>query len=235
MNADDAIDMLEEVFGRCGSEDGVPATELDAAARRLGVALPAALQTLYLRTGRNVRLHQSHDHLVAPVDLTVEVDHLMFYRESQSVCVWGIPLDAVLMDDPPVDVSYREAQKRTWVRAFDRVSQMVVVQGAWQAVHGGLPVSALVTGASVAGVAKATEVRGAKVLAAAARVGHERIAAGGSTVWTLFGCILVAEAGDFFGLGARDEDSFFSASNALGMSLEEWDYASLRDGPAVLD
>jgi hypothetical protein len=134
-----------------------------------------------------------------------------------------------------VEIAYADGPGAgAWAPAFDRVPDLFAVEGAWQGVRGGLPVTALVTGAIVAGVAAPDDAWGARVKAAATRHARERIATRASTVWTLDRCVLAYDEAHCFGLGGRDEASFLAASRVLGMRLEDFDYASLRDGPADL-
>jgi hypothetical protein len=236
MDVDGAVSLLEEILGPFGPRDGVAAGDLDEGERRLGIVLPSSLRTLYVRTGGNTALHQSHDHLVAPRDWEIDGGRLVFYRENQSICAWGVAVGAGAAPEPLVEIAYADGPGAgAWAPAFDRVPDFFAVQGAWQAVHGGLPVTALVTGAIVAGIAPPDDARGARVKAAATRHARERIVTRASSVWMLDGCVLVYDDAHFFGLGGRDEASFLAASRVLGMRLEDWDYASLRDGTADLD
>ncbi len=236
MDVDGAVAFLEEVFGPFGPRDGVAAGDLDEGERRLGVVLPSSLRTFYVLTGGNTVVHQSHDRLVAPRDWEVDRGRLVFYRENQSVCAWAVAVGTGAAPEPPVEIAYADGSggAGAWATAFDCLPDFFAVQGAWQAVRGGLPVMALVTGALVAGVAARDDARGARAKAAATRHARERIATRASTVWTLGVCILAYDQANFFGLGGRDKASFLAASRALGMRLEDWDYASLRDGPADL-
>lgn len=229
MDIDGAIEMLEEVFGSFDAVDGIPLANLHDATRQLTVALPEALETLYRRTGRSGRLHHGPGHLVAPSDLKVASGHLLIYIENQSASVFGIPIGEHA-SDPPVDISFEpDLAGATWERAFERFSHFVAVQGAWQAIRGGVQASALVTATTIPGIAGDYEHREKKFAEASARVARERVAGGGSTIWTCSRCILAVENGVCFGVGATDEDTFFAVSAELGMSLGEWSYASVRD------
>lgn len=129
---------------------------------------------------------------------------LVFYREHQSECSWGVAVGPGVAPEAPVEIAFTAGPVGgEWSPAFDSVPDFLAVQGAWQAVQGGLPVTALVTGAIVAGVAAREDKRGARVRAAAVRQGQERIVTGAATVWTFDGSVLVYEGEQFLRLARR--------------------------------
>ncbi|WP_431965204.1 SMI1/KNR4 family protein [Actinacidiphila sp. bgisy160] len=102
-------------------EDGCTAVELDATEAELGFELPAALREGHALVGRRDDLTRQQDPLVPPMGLHV-VDGcggiLVFRVENQGCAAWGIPLDRVEEDDPPVVVESHEG----WVPFLDRMS-----------------------------------------------------------------------------------------------------------------
>ncbi|MFF3949311.1 SMI1/KNR4 family protein [Streptomyces sp. NPDC001902] len=102
-------------------EDGCTAAELDAAEADLGFELPAALREGYALLGRRDDLTGQQDPLVPPMGLHVDdaFDGVLVFRvENQDCASWGIPLDRVEQDDPPVVVESHEG----WVPFLDRMS-----------------------------------------------------------------------------------------------------------------
>jgi hypothetical protein len=231
MAIEDAIHDLEDIYGPFGESDGVPEAELKATDERLGVSLPRALRVLYDRTGRCATLHRSHNVLLAPEELILENDRLAFYKEKQNACRWGISLKSSAADDPRVSASYsKDGGATRWVEEFQSISEFLRVQGAWQAILGGLPFSGLVSKPSVAAVApKESSELGIRVKEAAIRVGREYVAARTTTAWIVHGCVFAMASLDYFGLASGAWERFCLASEELGLRAEDWDYSTVRD------
>ncbi|MEU4092636.1 SMI1/KNR4 family protein [Streptomyces sp. NPDC026673] len=103
------------------AEDGCPEEELAAAEADLGFGLPAALREGYGLFGRRDDLTRQQDPLVRPTGLYVDEalnGVLIFRRENQDCAYWGIPLDEIEQEDPPVVVESSEG----WIPFFDRMS-----------------------------------------------------------------------------------------------------------------
>ncbi|MEU3464534.1 SMI1/KNR4 family protein [Streptomyces sp. NPDC006733] len=80
--------------------DGWSVAQVEAAERRLGLALPAALRAAYLLLGRRGDLTSNYDTLLRPDELHV-VDGALVYRvENQGAACWGIRLADLEQDDP---------------------------------------------------------------------------------------------------------------------------------------
>ncbi|MCM2423261.1 SMI1/KNR4 family protein [Streptomyces sp. RKAG293] len=80
--------------------DGWSVAEVEAAERRLGLVLPAALREAYLLLGRRTDLTSNHDTLLKPDELHV-VDGALVYRvENQGATSWGVLLLDLDDDDP---------------------------------------------------------------------------------------------------------------------------------------
>ena len=90
------------------------------------------------------------------------------------------------------------------------------MQAAWQAVQGGLPFVGVKQGK--AQVSALIEALGAPVL--------ER---SGMRAWLLEKGVVVDAGDGFVGLATQEAESFVAASARLGMEVEQWDYATLRD------
>ena len=80
------------------------------AEQRLGVTLPAALRNFYLRYGSRREVWSLQDTLWMPNEIRVERGVLAFCIENQGVVRWGIRLDDLRTDDPPVVVSDPEGR-----------------------------------------------------------------------------------------------------------------------------
>jgi hypothetical protein len=176
-------------------------------------------------------VHQKHNVLVAPRDLRIEDGHLVIYKENQWVCDWGIAVDSLGADDPPVHVSYVDAAgKVCWGDEFSSVTEFLCAQGAWQAIEGGLPFVGLVTDVEIAGLESTSATSmGKRVRSTARQIGREFVATKGMTAWVIQGCVLAMASDSHFGLASRDEARFMDVCGQLGVRMDDWDYASLRD------
>lgn len=85
--------------------DGIPTPDLAVAEERLGRSLPVALREWYARYGARTDVWSRQDRLLKPCELKVERDVLIFAIENQGVVTWGIRLEDLKSDDPPVFVS----------------------------------------------------------------------------------------------------------------------------------
>lgn len=85
-----------------GPGDGFTAEELDAAQARLGLVLPVALREAYALFGRRRELTAVQDRFLPPQDLRVEDEVLVYRVEAQGVFAWGVRLEDLATDDPPV-------------------------------------------------------------------------------------------------------------------------------------
>ncbi|MDN3029598.1 SMI1/KNR4 family protein [Streptomyces sp. S.PB5] len=102
-------------------EDGCVEEELAAAEADLGFHLPAALREGFALFGRRDDLTRQQDSLVRPAELYVDDalnGVLIFRRENQDCAYWGIPLDEIEQEDPPVVVESCEG----WIPFLDRMS-----------------------------------------------------------------------------------------------------------------
>lgn len=124
-------DFVAEWYAPLRDGDGYSAEELDAAERRLGVALPVALREWYMLAGRREDITARQNFLVSTEDLAVEKDSglLEFLSENQQVVMWGLrPADLVLAD-PPVwlDASgLYTTRRRELIRENDTLSEFAL-------------------------------------------------------------------------------------------------------------
>ena len=84
--------------------DGCPAVEVREAQARLGVVMPGGLRRLYETLGRRRDLVSVQDYLLAPHELSIDrTGTVLRWRvENQACGWWGIKLDTVTHEDPPV-------------------------------------------------------------------------------------------------------------------------------------
>lgn len=103
------------------AEDGCAQNELATAEADLGFELPAALREGFELFGQRDDLTRQQDPLVRPTGLYVDDalnGVLIFRHENQGCAYWGIPLDEIEQEDPPVLVESSEG----WIPFFDRMS-----------------------------------------------------------------------------------------------------------------
>jgi hypothetical protein len=117
-------------------EDGWTEDDLQAAERRLGVQLPAAIREAYALFGRREDLTSVQDWLLGPEELEVDATgEVLVYRvENQSVAVWGVPLAAMEQSDPPVVVA-RNFEDVGWEPFLERFSLACVEMVLSESLH----------------------------------------------------------------------------------------------------
>lgn len=103
--------------------DGCPESEVAAAEHALGFALPRAVREGYALLGRRADLTTGQDPLVPPSGLYVDDGYdgggvLVFRRENQDCASWGIPMDRIADEDPPVVVEAVDG----WLPFLERMS-----------------------------------------------------------------------------------------------------------------
>ncbi|MFE6054405.1 SMI1/KNR4 family protein [Kitasatospora sp. NPDC056446] len=87
-----------------GPADGFSDEELDAAERRLGLRLPAALRETYRLFGRRADLTSNQDVLLTPDELFLMDGALVYREENQGCAHWGVLLADLGREDPPTVV-----------------------------------------------------------------------------------------------------------------------------------
>jgi hypothetical protein len=222
-----AIAFLEAVFGALRPEDRVSDADLNAAELRLALRLPASLRTLYALTGSSHTIHRSHNKLVRPERIDFGDDHLIFYEENQAVVVWAIARSRLSSEDPPVDQGQydRGTGRWTYYPEFRSVAEFECGQAAWQAVQGGLPYVGVRDGSG------AKDRRGEIRPSLEERLGPPELVTDGMSAWLVEGGVALELPGGYLGLATRAGEQFKIASARIGLAIEEWDYATLRDEP----
>lgn len=85
--------------------DGYDEATLQTAEARLGVRLPTILRTFYRVWGRRRDLTKMRDALLAPEDVELRADALIFCAENQASYYWGVRYEALAEANPPVVVT----------------------------------------------------------------------------------------------------------------------------------
>jgi hypothetical protein len=88
------------------AQDQVSPAEIAAIEHRLELALPQALREWYALAGRRCDFIGNQDYLVPIDQLTIKDDVLVFCIENQAVIDWGIRLEDIAQEDPPVVVDW---------------------------------------------------------------------------------------------------------------------------------
>ncbi len=220
MKIDTIISALERVYGRFDGSATYSKPEVDAAEHRLGIRFPAALRALYERTGRHP-MHTVHNTLFPPGKISIYEEHLVFYEESQRVCYWGISSRCLEDADPPVETTFENQGKLEFRPEFSSISDFLSFQAAWQGTEGALP---------YVGVIVDCEISRYGVLQSRARTAGDLLASTTEAevrfrdraIWYL-------EYNGNLGMGAQDAETFKQLSTSMGLELDEWNYATLRD------
>lgn len=112
-----------------GPDDGFADAELDAAERRLGLRLPAALREAYRLFGRRADLTSNHDVLLTPDELYVLDGALVYRAENQGCAHWGVLLDDVEREDPPTVIrpDLADKSRERWEPWEERLSTAAAV------------------------------------------------------------------------------------------------------------
>ncbi|MFI5300991.1 MAG: hypothetical protein ACHREM_23155 [Polyangiales bacterium] len=223
MPIDDAVRFLESIYGPFNASAGVPEADVRAAERRLGICLPAALATLYRRTGAAAAVHAAHNTLVPLAKLGFADDRLVFYEENQGVVAWGVPRARMSDEDPPVEQGQPGGGEGEWTfyPEFASVSDFARAQGAWNAVQGGL--------ACVGVWAQPDSPTRIDSGAITSQLGPAEFMTDGMRAWLVVGGVLVDAGGGYIGLATRAAEQFEAASARLGIVIDSWDYATIRD------
>lgn len=219
----ESLAFLASVFGPFGAAHAIEEAALLATEGRLKVALPAALRTLYRVTGAALHLHHAHNQLTEVDRVDFAGDHLVFYEENQAVVVWGIARGKLQEEDPPVDQGQFDAERNAWTfyPEFRSVSQFAAAQGAWQAVQGGL---------RYVGVKEFDEEAAANARVSLSRqMGTPSLETATMRAGLVDGGVAVDAVGALIGLATREPPQFSSACERMGIPIEAWDYATLRD------
>ena len=126
--------MIKELFG-LSDPQGFSEDEI-AKVKRLYGRIPHTLELYYRELGREVDVNHSQNLLIVPWKYTwpKTENHLIIYSENQGVCFWGVSLNDLDIEDPPVYVTFDNARKVTWEPESKRLSDFLI---AMAHVHAG--------------------------------------------------------------------------------------------------
>jgi hypothetical protein len=112
-------------------QDGLAETDLK------DLTLPAALRDYYLVAGHEKKLNHSHNRLLAPKDIFVNTNRLVFMEENQNVVYWGVTADTT-EDNPLVQQgTNNESEQFEWHSEGIRCAEFFEVMLFLQASLGG--------------------------------------------------------------------------------------------------
>jgi len=134
---------LANTFSRAPRRSwGYPAEDIELGRRLMpivtdgaaGPSLPWALARWYSTVGRLPELTSTHNQLKRPDDLEFAEGVVVIYTENQHCTVWGIPVETLDQDDPPIVF----ADRGRWRHEADSVSSFALTVGLSElCLHGG--------------------------------------------------------------------------------------------------
>lgn len=110
---------MKRWFPTAPAGPGLAGDAIDVAEGRLGAALPLALREWYQRSGGRRDVWSLQDTLLLPHELVVDRGVLIFLREAQCVVEWGVRLEDIQAEDPPVVVSDCSDRDTWWEECPD--------------------------------------------------------------------------------------------------------------------
>jgi hypothetical protein len=122
------------------SADRVPGSEIVAAEARLGCAAPAALRAFYQLAGNARRMLDHYDHLLPPIQWSIEDGKLVFLAENQAVVLYAVD-SSLASPDPPVLMTNNQ-DPFEWYGVCRSCSEFLRVMVHWEGSFGGaMPVA----------------------------------------------------------------------------------------------
>lgn len=115
-----------------------PRAVIAAAENRLGVKVPAALRDYYLVAGREKRLNQCLNRLLAPSKWWIDKGRLVFMEENQTVAWWAVSTRNRKSDDPAVYQGWND-EPIAWSLEHSSCSIFLAVMLHYHAVSDGFP------------------------------------------------------------------------------------------------
>ena len=107
-------DIIRGLFG-LSNPKGFSESEIDEV-KKLHGKIPVALERYYKELGREEAVNHTQNRLIVPWKYTwpQSKSHLIVYAENQYVCVWGISLSDLDMENPPVYVTFDNNDEAIW-------------------------------------------------------------------------------------------------------------------------
>jgi len=111
--------------------------ELSSAEESMGFPLPHLLRDFYIEIGCKGPLGQTQESLLCPDQFSIRDNALVFCTENQGVCLWGIRVQDLQLNDPPVIRAINEAPLN-WEIDHEHLSDFWITFIYWQTVNGAL-------------------------------------------------------------------------------------------------
>ena len=105
---------IQSLFRSWNDGDGWDESSVNAAEALLQVTFPSILRNFYLSWGKRSDYASSCENLLNPKQCFIHFGHLIYCIENQAVLLWGIPLDTLNQDDPPVYYTYNNENNAEW-------------------------------------------------------------------------------------------------------------------------
>jgi hypothetical protein len=128
---------IQSLFRPWRSGDGYSAPTIAAAETALDLHFPLLLHSFYQAWGNRTDLTRQVQTLLAPSDLFVQSDALIFCVENQAVWYWGIPCAVLHEDDPPIVTARTEKPELIWQPSHDHLSDFLDYLSYSHALAGG--------------------------------------------------------------------------------------------------
>ncbi len=125
--------------------DGYDEATIRSAETSLGIQLPATLRLFYQSWGARDDLTRVREAFLAPHEIFLHSDAMIFCVENQAVLYWSIRRESVGKANPPVYVAYNQGSDLSWSMSHDHLSDFLDALTyahafAGGAVHGGVSV-----------------------------------------------------------------------------------------------
>ena len=126
--------IIKDLFG-ISEAKGFSEAEIEQV-RDMRGKIPLALELYYREVGGESKINHTQNNLILPSEHTwlKSESHLIIYAENQGVCYWGISLDNLGIEDPPVYVTFDNVDLKTWELESYKVSDFLI---AMAHVHAG--------------------------------------------------------------------------------------------------
>jgi hypothetical protein len=128
-----AKEIVSNLFDPPTDKDGLPDNRIAEGERRLGLTFPLVLRQFYSLLGRHGPINNAHSHILSLDRMYVVNDALVFCEENQRVYYWGIGLDKLQNEDPPVLQGNKDEDE--WHYYCDRLSAFLFFTICWQSIN----------------------------------------------------------------------------------------------------
>lgn len=133
---------IQSLYQSWNDEDGWDVHSVNTVEELLHLRFPSILRNFYLSWGKRSDYASSCENLLNPKECFIHFGHLVFCIENQAVLLWGIPLDTLNQDDPPVYYTYNHEKTAEWKLSHKHLTNFLDAlfyshAFAGGAVHGG--------------------------------------------------------------------------------------------------